>query len=200
MSIEGQGHFLTLAQGHLHLKIKTGFSQKWLGHFEPNLILCLAQISGERFTRTIGPLVYSFHRLVTWWPRKLGQGHHNLTNSLLCHIYTIYQFWSDSIILFKRWPAETKFCTFQKVAVTLKIRMRSPKSNQLFLLFQQCICASLLKICPLVQKIMSKIIINVDAVNTNKISSKTNVPNPCGWGDINTWLYSIINKKKEIAL
>ena len=55
MSIEGQGHFLTLAQSHLHLKIiKTGFSQKWLGHFEPNFILCLAQISGERFT---GPLV-----------------------------------------------------------------------------------------------------------------------------------------------
>ena len=27
MSIEGQGHFLTLAKGHLHLKIKTGFSQ-----------------------------------------------------------------------------------------------------------------------------------------------------------------------------
>ena len=25
MSIEGQGHFLTLAQGHLHMKIKTGF-------------------------------------------------------------------------------------------------------------------------------------------------------------------------------
>ena len=28
MSIEGQGHFLTLAQGHLHMKIKTGFSKK----------------------------------------------------------------------------------------------------------------------------------------------------------------------------
>ena len=46
--------YLILAQGHLHLKIKTCFSQKWLGHFEPNFILCLAQISGERFT---GPLV-----------------------------------------------------------------------------------------------------------------------------------------------
>ena len=28
-----QGHFLTLAQGHLHMKIKTCFSQKPLGHF-----------------------------------------------------------------------------------------------------------------------------------------------------------------------
>ena len=26
MSIEGQGHFLTLAQGHVHIKIQTGFS------------------------------------------------------------------------------------------------------------------------------------------------------------------------------
>ena len=25
MSIEGQGHFLTLAQGHLHMKIKVAF-------------------------------------------------------------------------------------------------------------------------------------------------------------------------------
>ena len=38
MSIEGQGHFLTLAQGHLHMKIKNGFSQKLVGHFEPNFV------------------------------------------------------------------------------------------------------------------------------------------------------------------
>ena len=30
---EGQGHFLTLAQGHLHMKIKTCFSQKHLAVF-----------------------------------------------------------------------------------------------------------------------------------------------------------------------
>ena len=30
---EGQGHFLTLAQGYLHMKIETCFSQKSLGHF-----------------------------------------------------------------------------------------------------------------------------------------------------------------------
>ena len=28
--IEGQGNFLTLAQGHIHTKIQTGFSQKLL--------------------------------------------------------------------------------------------------------------------------------------------------------------------------
>ena len=33
MGIQGQGHFLTLAQGHLHIKIKTGFSQKPLDPF-----------------------------------------------------------------------------------------------------------------------------------------------------------------------
>ena len=31
MSIEGQGHFLTLAQGRVHTKIQTGFSQKQPG-------------------------------------------------------------------------------------------------------------------------------------------------------------------------
>ena len=39
MSIEGQGHFLTLAHGHLHMKIKTGF--KPVGHFEPNFVFKL---------------------------------------------------------------------------------------------------------------------------------------------------------------
>ena len=36
MSIEGQGHFLTLAQGCVHTKIQTGFSQKLLCQSEPN--------------------------------------------------------------------------------------------------------------------------------------------------------------------
>ena len=34
MSIEGQGHYLTLAQGRVHAKIQTGFSQKLLDHSE----------------------------------------------------------------------------------------------------------------------------------------------------------------------
>ena len=36
VSIEGQGHFLTLAQGLVHTKIQTGFSQKLLCRSEPN--------------------------------------------------------------------------------------------------------------------------------------------------------------------
>ena len=36
--IEGQGHFLTLAQGHLCMKIKTCFSQQPLVCFSPNSV------------------------------------------------------------------------------------------------------------------------------------------------------------------
>ena len=36
VSIEGQGHFLTLAQGRERIKIQTGFSQKLLRRSEPN--------------------------------------------------------------------------------------------------------------------------------------------------------------------
>ena len=36
VSIEGQCHFLTLAQGYVHTKIQTRFSQKLLCRFGPN--------------------------------------------------------------------------------------------------------------------------------------------------------------------
>ena len=38
VSIEGQGHFLTLAEGRVHTKIQTGFSQKLLYRSEPNFV------------------------------------------------------------------------------------------------------------------------------------------------------------------
>ena len=38
VSIEGQGHFLTLAQCRVHTKIQTGFSQKQLHRSEPNFV------------------------------------------------------------------------------------------------------------------------------------------------------------------
>ena len=38
MSIEGQGHYSALNQDHLHKKIKTGFSQNPVGHFELTFI------------------------------------------------------------------------------------------------------------------------------------------------------------------
>ena len=38
VSIESQGHFLTFAQGCVHTKIQTGFSQKLLYRSEPNFV------------------------------------------------------------------------------------------------------------------------------------------------------------------
>ena len=38
VSIEGQGHYLTLAQVRVHTKIQIGFSQKLLGHSELNFV------------------------------------------------------------------------------------------------------------------------------------------------------------------
>ena len=38
VSIEGQGHFLTVAHGRLHTKIQTGFAQKLLYRSEPNFV------------------------------------------------------------------------------------------------------------------------------------------------------------------
>ena len=45
VSIEGQGHFLTLTQGCVHTKIQTGFSQKLLCRSEPNFV---RKLSGTR--------------------------------------------------------------------------------------------------------------------------------------------------------
>ena len=38
VSIEGQGYFLTLAQGPLHTKLQTGFSQYFLYRSESNFV------------------------------------------------------------------------------------------------------------------------------------------------------------------
>ena len=44
--MKGQGQFLTLAQGHLHKKIKTCFSQKVLGHFN-RVLYASFQVQGN---------------------------------------------------------------------------------------------------------------------------------------------------------
>ena len=38
VTIEGQGHFLTLALGRVHTKIQTGFNQKLLYRSEQNFV------------------------------------------------------------------------------------------------------------------------------------------------------------------
>ena len=45
VSIEGQGHFLTFAQGCVHTKNQTGFSQKLLYRSEQNFV---RKLSGTR--------------------------------------------------------------------------------------------------------------------------------------------------------
>ena len=84
-----------------------------------------------------------------WWP---FQGHKNLFNSLLCFNDTIYKVWPESIIQFKRnnFGQNLKFLCAD---VTLKIRLRSPNSDQLFALSPQFICARLVKFHALVQEI-----------------------------------------------
>ena len=78
---------------------------------------------------------------------------------------------------------ETKFHT-SKVAVTLKIGSRSPKSNQLVPPSQQCICASLVKISLSVQKITRGNEATRMQTPTGS-APKTICPStPFGWGDI----------------
>ena len=59
VSIEGQGHFLTLAQGRVHTKIQTGFSQKLLFRYEPNFVW---KLSGTRKWK-------SEDMMLVTWPR-----------------------------------------------------------------------------------------------------------------------------------
>ena len=63
------------------------------------------------------------------------------------------QVWSKSFHLFRRYRVGKPNLISYHGLVTLKMRSRSPKSNQLSPPSQPCICASLVKIHPLVQKI-----------------------------------------------
>ena len=87
------------------------------------------------------------------WPLKLSQGHQNLINSEPPPNNALVQVWSKSIHLFRRYRVgKPNLISFHGL-VTLKMRSRSPKSNQHFLPSQLCIYASLVKIHPVAQKI-----------------------------------------------
>ena len=90
------------------------------------------------------------------WPWKLGQGHQNLINSEPPPNNALVQVCSKSIHLFRRYRVRKPNLISFHGLVTLKMRSRSPKSNQLFPPSQPCIYASLVKIHPLVQKISRK--------------------------------------------
>ena len=78
--------------------------------------------------------------------------------------------------------------------MTLKIRSRSPKSNQLVPPSQQCICASLVKIRPSVQKIThgneaTRTLTLTQTPPPTGSAPKTMSPH-FGWGDITNQVYT----------
>ena len=76
----------------------------------------------------------SYQNLIISW--KLGQGHQNLIKSLNHPNVTIYEVWPESVICFFQ-EIECRQAFFgqnliiQSADVTLKMRSRSPKSNQI---------------------------------------------------------------------
>ena len=79
MSIEGQGHFLTLAQGRVHTKIQTGFlahlSQRligelighsWSGVRPSASVVRRPQCSKIFFSETAGPIKAKFYVEPPW--------------------------------------------------------------------------------------------------------------------------------------
>ena len=93
------------------------------------------------------------------------------------------QVWSKSIHLFRRYRVgKPNMISFHGL-VTLKMRSRSPKSNQLFPPSQPCIYASLVKIHPLVQKNIASERSYADA-DTDGIRTKNNMSPTFSWGNI----------------
>ena len=58
MCIEGKGHFLTLDKGHLHMKLKTCFSLKAMGHFYSNFICKLSGHDDGHMTKMATTPIY----------------------------------------------------------------------------------------------------------------------------------------------
>ena len=92
----------------------------------------------------------SFKVPVCSW--KWDKGHWNLITSFPNPYDVSVLIWSDSIYWFMS-AHKVHFLSIYNV-VTLKIRSRSPKSNQFFPPSLECICASLVKFQPLVKEIM----------------------------------------------
>ena len=120
------------------------------------------------------------------WPWKWGQGHQNLISFLPSPSDVSVPVWFKSIHTFRRYGADKAFFNTLWPPVTLKIRSRSPKSNQFFAISQWYICASLVKIHQFLQEIWCRQGIfqhsltscdleNVDQGHQNLISS---LPSP----------------------
>ena len=114
---------------------------------------------------------------------KNGQGHQNLISSSSCPNVITIQIWlnlptssRDMVHTSSFW---LKFGSLSP-AVTLKIRSKSPKPNQLFIISQCYIHANLVKIHPPVHEI-SRIQESVMLTPTGS-ATKTICPPPLWWG------------------
>ena len=93
------------------------------------------------------------------------------------------QVWLKSIHSFKRYGADKPFSNNLSPPVTLKMKSRSPKSNQHFSHSQWYICVSLAKICPINQEIECG---QETTPTPTGYALKTICPPPW-WRDINSW-------------
>ena len=98
MSIEGQGHFLSLAQGRVHTKIQIKFSQKLLCHSEPifmkafrykEMKICYqdpGHMTKMAATPIYGKKTSKIFFSKTGWPisKKLGMLHRGLQPIIFC--------------------------------------------------------------------------------------------------------------------
>ena len=84
------------------------------------------------------------------WPWKHDEGHQNLITSFPNPNDVSVLIWTNSIYWFMKKSAHKSHFLSISSVVTLKIRSRSPKSNQFFPPSLWCICASLVKFQPLV--------------------------------------------------
>ena len=116
------------------------------------------------------------------WPWKRDKGHRNLITSFPNPNDVSVLIWSDSIYWFVKQNAHKAHFLSNYSAVTLKIRSRSPKSNQFFPPSLGCICASLVKFQTLVKEIMCRHtfycinkadFLSIYSVVTLKISSRS---------------------------
>ena len=152
----------------LHASILTNFHEtapKTLDVYWNNWILIFSQMflyhikyletSNSVFRENRSP-----HREFLVFPWKLGQGHQNLISSLLYPNYS-WKFGKNPTTGSKYivWTRQCNRIFSFYTAMTLKIRSRSPKSVQFFVMsqiYKLYIHANLVRIWPLVHKILHR--------------------------------------------
>ena len=99
VSVEGQGHFLILDKSHLHMKIKTGFSQKLLRHFFFFFFFLFSLTSLSRLFHS-----YRDEPIRRWGEKREYPGKNHLTHPQveldLSHLWPV---WSSNPHQSQRW-------------------------------------------------------------------------------------------------